>query len=67
MKTLKQLASEEIIQKYNELTDPLQMRIADSILEKDFSNLTYLDSTYLRDIFRVDLNYLLTYFNVNEI
>jgi hypothetical protein len=67
MKTLKELASDELIQKYNELTDPLQIRVADSVLEKDFSTLTYLDSTFLRDIFRVDLNNLIMYFKLNEI
>jgi len=67
MKTLKQLASDEIIQKFNELTDPIQIEVAERVLNKDFSNLTYLDSTFLRDIFRVDLNSLLLYFNVNAI
>ena len=67
METLKQLASDEIIQKFNELTDPIQIEVAERVLNKDFSNLTYLDSTFLRDIFRVDLNSLLLYFNVNAI
>ena len=67
MKTLKELASDELIQKFNELTDPTQIKVAERVLDNDFSTLTYLDSTFLRDIFKIDLNSLIIYFKVNEI
>jgi hypothetical protein len=63
MGTLKELASDELIQKFNELTDPIQIKVAERVLDKDFSNLTYLDSTFLRDIFGLNLNNLILNFN----
>ena len=65
MKTLRETASDEIIQKFNELTDPIKIRIVNQIFDRDFGNLTYLDSTFLRDIFRIDLNLLCLNFNKN--
>lgn len=66
MGTLKELASDELIQKFNELTDPTQIKVAERVLNNDFSTLTYLDSTFLRDIFRVDLNNLVLNFKINN-
>ena len=62
MATLRELASDEIIQKLNELTEPTTIHVANYLLNKDFRNLTYLDSTCLRDIFELDLNKLVIYF-----
>lgn len=63
MRTLQESASDEIIKKFNELTDPSQIRIITIIFNKDFGSLTYLDSTFLRDIFKIDLNFLVLNFN----
>ena len=65
MATLRELASDEIIKKLNELTDPTAIHVANYVLNKDFSNLTYLDSTLLRDIFKLDLNRLVLEFKNN--
>jgi hypothetical protein len=62
MATLRETASDEIIQKLNELTNPNTISVANFILDRNFSNLTYLESTCLRDIFEIDLNRLVLYF-----
>jgi len=66
MATLRELASDDLIQKLNELTDPTTIHVANYVLNKDFQNLTYLDSTCLRDIFELDLNKLVLYFKENK-
>jgi len=62
MGTLRELASDEVIKKFNALTDPLRIRVMNYVLDKDFTSLTYLDSTLLRDVFELDLNRLVAYF-----
>jgi hypothetical protein len=62
MGTLRELASDEVIKKFNALTDPLHIRVMNYVLDKDFTSLTYLDSTLLRDVFELDLNRLVVYF-----
>jgi hypothetical protein len=62
MGTLRELASDEVIKKFNALTDPLRIRVINYVLDKDFTSLTYLDSTLLRDVFELDLNRLVVYF-----
>jgi hypothetical protein len=66
MGTLRETASDEIIQKLNELTNPNTICVANILLDRDFSNLTYLESTCLRDIFELDLNRLVLYFKENK-
>ena len=66
MKTLRELASDEIINKFNELTEPNTISVANMLLDRNFSNLTYLESTCLRDIFELDLNILVLYFKENK-
>jgi hypothetical protein len=63
MGTLRETASDEIIQKLNELTNPNTISVANMLLDRNFSNLTYLESTCLRDIFELDLNKLVFYFS----
>jgi len=63
MGTLRETASDEIIQKLNELTNSNTISVANILLDRDFSNLTYLESTCLRDIFELDLNKLVLYFS----
>jgi hypothetical protein len=63
MGTLRETASDEIIQKLNELNNPNSIAVANMLLDRDFSNLTYLESTCLRDIFELDLNKLVLYFS----
>jgi len=63
MRTLRETASDEIIQKLNELTNSNTISVANILLDRDFSNLTYLESTCLRDIFELDLNKLVFYFS----
>jgi hypothetical protein len=62
MATLRECASDEVMEKFNALTDPLRIRVVNNVLDKEFSNLTYLDSTLLRDVLNLDLNYLVMYF-----
>jgi hypothetical protein len=62
MATLRESASDEVMEKFNALTDPLRIRVVNNILDKDFTNLTYLDSTLLRDVLDLDLNCLVMYF-----
>jgi hypothetical protein len=62
MGTLRELASDEVMKKFNALTDPLRIRVMNYVLDKDFTSLTYLDSTLLRDVFKLDLNNLVVYF-----
>jgi hypothetical protein len=66
MGTLRETASVEIIEKLNELTNPNTISVANILLDRDFSNLTYLESTCLRDIFELDLNKLVLYFKENK-
>jgi hypothetical protein len=66
MATLRELASDEIIQKLNEITNTNTICVANILLDRDFSNLTYLESTCLRDIFELDLNRLVLYFKENK-
>jgi hypothetical protein len=66
MGTLRETASDEIIQKLNELTNPNTISVANTLLDRNFSNLTYLESTCLRDIFELDLNKLVLYFKENK-
>ena len=63
MGTLRETASDEIIQKLNELNNPNSIAVANMLLDRNFSNLTYLESTCLRDIFELDLNKLVFYFS----
>lgn len=63
IKTLRERATDELIEKVNSLTDPIKIRVVDYILNKNFSELTYLDATCLRDIFNIDINWLTKYFN----
>lgn len=63
MKTLRESASDEVIEKFNALSDPLKIRVMNYVLDKSFKSLTYSDSTLLRDIFNLDLNSLVMYFN----
>jgi hypothetical protein len=67
MATLREEASDEVIEKFNELTDTLKIRVMNNILDKEFTNLTYLDSTLLRDVLDLDLNCLVMYFSNNSI
>ena len=62
MGTLREQASDEVMEKFNALTDPLKIRVMNYVLDKDFTSLTYLDSTLLRDVFELDLNRLVVYF-----
>ena len=66
MGTLRETASDEIIQKLNKLTNPNTISVANMLLDRNFSNLTYLESTCLRDIFEIDLNKLVLYFKENK-
>lgn len=63
MITLRECASDEVNKKIKELTDPLSISVLNLILDKSFFNLTYLDSTFLRDILEIDLNSLVLNFN----
>ena len=62
-KTLRERASDEFLEKVNGLTEPREIRIINIILQKSFYELSYLDSTFLRDIFNLDLNKLALNFN----
>jgi len=62
METLLELASDEVIKKFNALTDPTRINVMNHVLEQNLATLTYLDSTFLRDLFELDLNKLVTYF-----
>ena len=73
LKTLRELANKDILAKIAEVEETekaidqseegtVTLRVMNMILERDFSNLTYLDSTFLRDILKVDLNKLCLYF-----
>lgn len=63
MITLRECASDEVNKKIKELTDSLSISVLNPILDKSFFNLTYLDSTFLRDILEIDLNSLVLNFN----
>ena len=63
MATLRESASDEVMEKFNALTDPLRIRVINYVLDQNFTNLTYLDSTLLRDVFELDLNRLVMYFS----
>lgn len=63
MKTLRQSANDETIEKINEITDPRKILVLNYLLEKDFGTLTYMDSTLLRDVLNLNLNQLVLYFN----
>jgi hypothetical protein len=63
IKTLRERATDELIEKVNSLTDPIEIRVIDYILNKNFSELTYLDAICLRGIFNIDINCLTKYFN----
>jgi hypothetical protein len=63
MPTLRESASDEVMEKFNALTDPLKIRVMNYVLDKKFTNITYLDSTLLRDVLELNLNYLVMYFS----
>jgi len=56
--TLRECANDELIEKVNALTEPLQINLVNRLLDKTFGELSYLDSTFLRDILKLDLNLL---------
>ena len=64
-KTLRDYATDELMEKINQLTDPVQIRIIDKLLDEKFYNITYLDATFFRDILKLDLNTLAIYFTKN--
>ena len=66
IRTLRDYATDEFIEKVNALTDPTKIRVVDYLLNKTFSELTYLDATCFRDIFDIDINWLIRYFNFNN-
>jgi hypothetical protein len=61
--TLRECANDELIEKVNALTEPLQINLVNRLLDKTFGELSYLDSTFLRDILKLDLNLLALNFN----
>jgi|688.fasta_scaffold100648_1 hypothetical protein len=63
IQTLRDCATDELIEKVNALTDPTKIKVVDYLLNKTFGELTYLDSTCFRDIFDIDINWLIKYFN----
>jgi hypothetical protein len=63
MGTLREEALDEVMEKFNALTDPLRIRVVNYLFDKEFTNLTYLESTLLRDVFDLDLNRLVAYFS----
>lgn len=63
IRTLRERANDEVLEKVNHLTDERQIRIINVLLDKPFYELTYLDATFFRDILRIDLNWLALSFN----
>jgi hypothetical protein len=63
IQTLRDCATDELIKKVNALKDPTKIKVVDYLLNKTFGELTYLDSTCFRDIFKIDLNKLVLNFN----
>lgn len=60
--TMRDRANDEILNKVNQLTDERQISIINSLLDKPFYDLSYLDATFFRDILRLDLNDLVINF-----
>lgn len=63
MRILRESANDEIVERISKITDPTKISVLNYVLDKNFTSLTYLDSTLLRDILKVDLNHLVLYFN----
>jgi hypothetical protein len=64
METLRDYATDEFMEKVNNLTNPLHIRIIDRILETEYlGKLSYLDATCIRDIFDIDINWLALHFS----
>ena len=57
-KTMRDKASDELLEKVNQLTDEKQIRIINDLLDIPFYDLNYLDATFFRDILKLDLNWL---------
>jgi hypothetical protein len=65
MKNLLESLKPETLEKYNNMPEGERKTVVTSILTNyDFSNLRYMDSTYLRDALDLNLNRLVVYFIV---
>ena len=62
-KTMREEATDELLEKVNQLTDEREIRIINDLLDIPLYNLNYLDSTFLRDILKLDLNWLAIHFS----